>query len=234
MAATLRLHGYPVSNYFNIARAALLEKGLPHEIVETRATQDTAFLQRSPMGKIPVLETGGGWIAETIAIVEWLDDVYPDRLLRPVDPMIAARGRQLINILQSYVEAPARSLFPGVFAAGETETATVDRARAVLDRSTRALASLAADGPFLLGPALSQADLFAYYILDIAERVGTYLFERSILSEAGLTGWFAAMRSRPAIRLVDAAFEEAFLPYLAQHQAPYLAVITRAGAMHDA
>ena len=31
----LKLHGFAVSNYFNMVRMALMEKGAPFEIVET-------------------------------------------------------------------------------------------------------------------------------------------------------------------------------------------------------
>src|SRR3546814_16687493 len=52
-AMTLRLHGYPVSQYFNAARAALIEKGTDFQVIPTRPAQDDAFLAPSPMGKIP-------------------------------------------------------------------------------------------------------------------------------------------------------------------------------------
>src|SRR3546814_8444654 len=52
-AMTLRLHGYPVSQYFNAARAALIEKGTDFQVIPTRAAQDDAFLAHSAMGKIP-------------------------------------------------------------------------------------------------------------------------------------------------------------------------------------
>ena len=68
----LRLHGHPVSNYVNIVRAALIEKQLDHDFVETGASQDEAFLAANPMGKIPVLETPHGWLGETVAILDYL------------------------------------------------------------------------------------------------------------------------------------------------------------------
>ena len=66
----LRLLGYPVSNYVNIVRAALLEKELPFEFVATRSSQDAAFRELSPLGKIPVLDTGEGSLTETVAILD--------------------------------------------------------------------------------------------------------------------------------------------------------------------
>jgi len=221
MTVALRLHGYPVSNYFNIVRAALIEKQLAHEIVIARAAQDDAFLAMNPMGKIPVLESPDGWIAETVAIVEYLDDRFVDHSLRPVDLRARAIARQIVNIVQIYVEAPTRSLFPGVFADGTNDPRTIATVRVTLDRATVALARLKGAGPFLCVPTVSHADLFAFYNVDIADRVGRYVYGRSIVDEAGLSGWFSTMARRESSRVVIADFEKYFGPYLADHQAPY-------------
>ena len=61
----LKLHGFAVSNYFNMVRMALMEKGAPFEIVETYPSQESTYLARSPLGKVPCLETGHGFLSET-------------------------------------------------------------------------------------------------------------------------------------------------------------------------
>lgn len=218
----LRLHGYPVSNYFNIARAALIEKGLPHEIVTARAARDDAFLAMNPMGKIPILETPDGWIGETVAIVEYLDDRFPAAPLRPADPFRRARARQIVNIVQMYVETPTRSLFPGVFAGGVNAPGTVAAARATLDRAIGALARLMTPAPFLFGETVTAADLFAFYNLDIAERVGRFVHGRSIGEAIGsLADWDRRMRARASTQLTMADFDPCFRRYLDDHGAPY-------------
>ncbi|MEE9254525.1 MAG: glutathione S-transferase N-terminal domain-containing protein, partial [Pseudomonadales bacterium] len=58
----LKLHGFPISNYFNMAKIALLEKGIEFEEVTTRPSQEDEYLDRSPMGKVPCLETDAGFI----------------------------------------------------------------------------------------------------------------------------------------------------------------------------
>ncbi|SUD13250.1 glutathione S-transferase domain-containing protein [Aquipseudomonas alcaligenes] len=40
----LRLHGFAVSNYYNMVRLALLEKGLAFDTVSVYGSQDEAFL----------------------------------------------------------------------------------------------------------------------------------------------------------------------------------------------
>lgn len=222
-APALRLHGYPVSNYFNAVRAALIEKEVPFELVAVRASQEPAFLAHSPMGKIPVLETPDGWLAETVAILEYLEDTQAGPRLHPAAPFLRARCRQIINVVQMYVEAPLRSLFPAVFSGLPESAAQTESVRAMLDRATAALHRLRLPGPFMLGDELSYADLFSFYCFDIADRVTLYVYGSSILGQApGLAAWHALMRERASSRVVMADFEPAFAAYLAEKNAPYL------------
>jgi glutathione S-transferase len=218
----LRLLGYPVSNYVNVVRGALLEKELPFEFVPTRASQDAAFRQLSPLGKIPVLETAAGCLTETVAILDYLDEAFPSVPLRPDDPFARAQTRQIINIVQLYLEAQVRQLFPGVFMGSVNRPGTEATVRVMLDRSTAALARLLAPSPFLLGERPGQADIFAFYNLDIADRVTRFVYDRSVVDEiGGLDAWMVAMRGRPSTRAVIFDFDECFAAYLADHGAAY-------------
>lgn len=218
----LRLLGYPVSNYVNIVRAALLEKQLDFEFVTTRASQDPAFRVLSPLGKIPVLDTAEGWLTETVAILDYLDDAYPDVPLRHPDAFSRARSRQIINLVQLYVEAQVRQLFPGVFMGGSNTAATEASVRSMLDRATAALSQLLAPCPFFFGERPGQADLFLFYNLDIADRVMRFVYGRSIIAEiGGLESWTASMRARESTQQVLADFETYFAAYLADHGAAY-------------
>lgn len=229
----LRLLGYPVSNYVNICRAALLEKHLIFDFVPTRASQDAAFRAFSPMGKIPVLETAEGALTETVAILDYLDDAFPDISLRPAGHFERARARQMINIVQLYVEAPARQLFAGVFMGGANAPATEAAVRAMLDRSTAALGQLFAPSPFLLGERPGQADLFAFYNLAIADRVTRFVYARSIIDEiGGLADWATAMHDRASTKTVLADFDKSFAAYLAEHGAAYRPTDTQRPMTH--
>lgn len=221
MNAPLRLHGYAVSNYFNIAHAALLEKGTHFDVVSTRASQDETFLAVSPMGKIPVLETPQGWLAETVAIIEYLEDSLDGPPLRAADAFRRGRERQLINVVQLYIEVPLRSLFAGVFMGGSNSPQSIAAARITLDRAIGAMRRLIDPRPFLMGEHLSHADLFAFYCLDIAERVSRFVYDRSILAELGLQRWALNMARRDSTRQVLREFDEVFAPYLAARNAAY-------------
>lgn len=218
----LRLLGYPVSNYVNICRAALIEKQLDFDFVLARSSQDAAFRALSPLGKIPVLEAADGALTETVAILDYLDDAFPAVSLRPDTPFERARARQIINIVQLYVEAQARQLFAGVFMGGTNAPTTETSVRAMLDRATAALGELLAPAPFLLGKRPGQVDLFTFYNLDIADRVTRFVYGRSIIEEiGGLGDWRAAMANRESTQVVMADFDKSFAAYLADHGAAY-------------
>ena len=87
-----KLHGSPISNYYNMVKLALLEKGLAFDEVGRMPSQDEDFLAISPLGKIPVLEVKEGFLTETVAIVEFLEDVYPEIPLYPADPFARSKS----------------------------------------------------------------------------------------------------------------------------------------------
>src|SRR3546814_16781749 len=105
-----------------------------------------------------------------------------------------------------YVEAPVRSLFPGVFADGANSDATVASVRTTLDRATEALRRLTAPSQWLRGDAFCLADIFAFYALDIAERVTRFVYYRLILDRAGLADWQVIVDALNTRRRVLAAF----------------------------
>ncbi len=100
----LRLCGYPISNYFNKVRIAMLEKRLEFELDPTcRPSQKEDVLARTPMGKVPFLELDGATLAESQVICEYLEDAFPQRPLYPRDPLERARVRELIAFLELHV-----------------------------------------------------------------------------------------------------------------------------------
>jgi glutathione S-transferase len=216
------LHGYPVSNYFNAARAALIEAGADFAVVPTRASQDEAFLAHSALGKIPYLQTPQGCIAETVAILEYIEDAQLGRSLYPGGSFERARARQVINVVQVYIETPLRALFPGVFMGGENRAETVAAVRPAVERATRAIERLVSFSPFLMGEELTHADLFAFYHLDVCERVWRHSYGASLLdSVPGLRDWHAMMLALPSTQIVLADFAPAFASYLSDKGAAW-------------
>ncbi|RYY93459.1 MAG: glutathione S-transferase, partial [Comamonadaceae bacterium] len=96
----LALHGFPISNYYNKVKLALLEKGIAFDEVPTRTgSTDEAVLAASPLAKIPFLKLEDGRsLCESQVILDWLEAAYPSPLL-PADPYEAAKVRELCTYI---------------------------------------------------------------------------------------------------------------------------------------
>ena len=69
----ITLHGFPISNYYNKVKLALLEKNVPftEEFVHPK-NADAAVFAMSPLGKIPFIRTPQGALCESQAIMEYI------------------------------------------------------------------------------------------------------------------------------------------------------------------
>jgi maleylacetoacetate isomerase len=62
--------------------------------------QSDAYRAVNPQGLIPALETdNGGVLAQSVAIMEWLEEVYPEPALLPADAWERARVRSLVGTI---------------------------------------------------------------------------------------------------------------------------------------
>ena len=179
----LKLHGFAVSNYFNMVRIALETKGIPYEVVQRFPSQDEDWLSLSHIGKVPCLETPDGTLAETIVILEYLDESFPDKPLIPGTPFEKGMTRQLMQMIKLYIELPARRLFPGVFFGGKNSDAAVDEVKPVLEKGVRALNTLGRFDPYLIGAGPTAADFMLMYSLDLAAAVAKKTYDWDMLAD---------------------------------------------------
>jgi maleylpyruvate isomerase len=100
----MKLHGYFRSSASYRVRIALNLKGLRAEHLpchlrkgEQRAP---AYLAINPQGLVPALENDAGAVlTQSLAIVEWLDETYPEPSLLPKDPLRRAKVRAFAQVL---------------------------------------------------------------------------------------------------------------------------------------
>lgn len=95
----LTLHGYWRSSAAYRVRLALGLKGLSYDGVShdlrTGAQRDDGYRRLQPQGLVPVLETEDGPLIQSPAILEWLEERYPDPPLLPRDP----HGRAIVRAM---------------------------------------------------------------------------------------------------------------------------------------
>jgi len=164
----LRLHGFTISNYFNMVKMALIEKGIDFEFVDVKPSQEPDFLTKSPMGKVPCLETEQGFISETDVIFDYLEDLDNSTALMPADAYGRAKVRELIKEIELYIELPARTCFPEAFFGGSVSDEVKDKARANLSKGMDCLRRRGAFSPYVAGDQFSYADIMFMYSISLA------------------------------------------------------------------
>ncbi len=196
----LKLYGAPLSNYFNIVKSALLDKGIAFEHVTQAPAQDAAYLARSPMGKIPCIETGQGFLAETHPILDFLEEAHPAPPLLPTDPFARAKVRELVQTFELYVDLVGRRGLMALF--GRDVPAKVKESIAKdLPRGLAAVKRLGKFGPWIAGAQFSYADIFGYWALALAsisaqKNCGLDVFA----GEPELKAWWERVGERPSVR----------------------------------
>lgn len=164
----LKLYGFPISNYYNMVKMALLEKGIEFEEVYARPSQDESYLSISPMGKVPVLETEHGFLSETDVILDYLEELELGPALLPEDPFARAKVRELTKEVELYIELPARSCYKEAFFGGTVSEEVKDRARAELSKGIACLKRNGKFAPYLAGESFSYADIMFMYSVGLA------------------------------------------------------------------
>lgn len=93
------LYDYPRSSAAFRVRIALKLKGLCADAACVHLLKgeqdDPAFRGRNPQGLVPVLETADGLLTQSLAIIEYLDEVYPRPPLLPRPAAARAHVRAL-------------------------------------------------------------------------------------------------------------------------------------------
>lgn len=98
----LKLYTYWRSSASYRVRIALSLKGIPYEKVAINLLQSEqqgpAYKSHNPQGLVPLLKTDEGeQISQSVAILEWLEERYPQTPLLPETPLAKAKVRSLVN-----------------------------------------------------------------------------------------------------------------------------------------
>jgi len=193
--------------YLAEKRAAGLQIDIREMLVDLRSGEHrkAEHMERNPFGKLPVLELDeGGYLTESLAIIEYLEELYPQPSLLGTTPLERARVRELERI------AELGALIPAALCVHATNSplgwppnpGLARHYEAILPNALQVLDEYLADGrPFLAGTAPTIADCTLAAGLNFA-RFGRI----DIMPDLeNLARWDVAYRQREAVRhLLDA------------------------------
>ena len=178
---TLRLYSYWRSSAAYRVRIALNLKGIGHTIVpvDLAAGQqgEADYSRRNPQELVPLLEDGEVRLTQSQAIVEYLDERYPEPALYPAAALERARVRAFAGAIACDIH-PLNNLRVLKYLKGPLgqDAATVDTWYAHWIRAGfKALEAQTSDGPYVFGDTVSAADLFLIPQIYNARRFGVAL-----------------------------------------------------------
>lgn len=167
------------------ARIALAEKGVDVETVEIDLSARPGWLyEKNPAGRVPVIEEDDGTpLPESVVIMEFLEERYPEPPLLPADPADRAAVRLLI-FRDHDLTGPYYALRRGE-----------DGAREELDEALGRFEALLRERPYLSGAEYGLADIaFVPWFLRARDTLGVELG-----AFPSITDWLERLEQRPAI-----------------------------------
>ncbi len=100
-----KFYGYFRSSSAYRCRIAFNLKQIDYEFISVHLKKDggqqklPAFLQRNPQGLVPALEHDGLELTQSLAIIEWLDETFPQFPLMPDDKDTRAQVRAFAQVI---------------------------------------------------------------------------------------------------------------------------------------
>ncbi|MDA1300512.1 MAG: glutathione S-transferase family protein [Proteobacteria bacterium] len=201
----LKLHGMQMSNYYSIAKTVLLEKEMDFEEVHQMPGRDEDWLARSPMGKVPSLETADGPLAETMAIVDYLEEIQPEPSILPGTAYERARARQIAHHCIYYIDLAARPGLPAAAFGAPRDEAVIKTIGKMTPRGMKSLGRLASFDPWIGGSTFTLADIVAANTIPLAAMVMQTLCNMDLMAELPAVGeWMGRVAERDSSKKVAA------------------------------
>lgn len=201
----LKLYNFGWGPYPRRVTIYLAEKGISDiELVEVEFPHrpelwpEGFLLKLNPAHSLPVLDTGKGvLIGQSIAILEYLEELYPSPNMLGETPEEHAQARELASIFE---EATA---FFGIWARqgsrlnADRHRASAEAAEIGAERfaSKLRVAETKLIGPFLSGAAMTIADCVAMALIEFVDQFYGVSLPRDCPK---LSAWYRRMRQRPS------------------------------------
>src|SRR5262245_45613619 len=184
-------------------RVYCAEKGLkiPYETVDIMSGQNRTpeFAKKSPLMGLPVLELDdGSCLTESLAIMEYLEELHPSPPMLGTTPAERARTREVERICELGVMSSVGTIFQNTspFFAGRLKQSAeaAENARARLAQSFKVLDARIGSNPFVAGSRPTIADCTLMAALSFASFAGIELDP----SLKNLKRWHESFQQRPS------------------------------------
>jgi maleylpyruvate isomerase len=204
----VKLYSYFRSSAAYRARIALNLKDIAYETISVHLTKDGGhnlrpeFRAINPQMRVPVLVTpGGDRLIQSLAIIEYLDETYPNPPLLPKDPIARAKVRALAELIACDIH-PLNNVGPLRYLKN-----TLHQEQSAIDAwyhhwvmaGFEPLEALMEAGPYTCGSEVTLADICLVPQVYNARRLKVPLdkFPKILAAEAACLALPAFDRARP-------------------------------------
>ncbi len=206
----MKIHDYFRSGACYRVRIALNLKGLKaarevHHLLKGEQ-HAPAYVALNPQGLIPALDVGDGQVlTQSLAIIEWLEEIHPEPPLLPKDPLRRAKVRAFALAIVADTH-PVQNLrvLKRLRSMGHDQAAVTGWAAWVNETGLAACEAIAAkeEGPFCFGGVPTVADICLVPQLASARRFGVDVtaFPRLLQAEAAAKALKAFADAAPEVQ----------------------------------
>jgi glutathione S-transferase len=198
----MKLLSGPMSLFSAKVRVALDEKGVAYERVDVPFSRARGYdpkhpevLALNPKGQVPVLVDDDVAIYDSMLILEYIEERYPEPRLFPSDVAGRARCRQAEAAADEILFPHVWTLIRESFYKGG-DAAAITAARAAIATLCRELDADLAGRTYLCGDQFTVADIA--YFLTLAFATGLGAAPDASLGNVG--AWMARVASRPSMQ----------------------------------
>ena len=199
----MKLHEFAGAPNPKKVRVYLAEKGIsvpsvPVNLV-TGENRQPEFLKKNPMGGLPILELDdGSYLPESLAIIEYFEELHPNPPLIGTTPLERARVRALERICEMSVLGRIAVIFQNthpLFAGRVKQSADVaESARSALATNLAVLDAKIGSNPFVAGNKPTIADCTLLAALQFAE-FGQIAIDPKL---ENIHRWYENFKQRPS------------------------------------
>jgi glutathione S-transferase len=186
-------------------RVVLAEKNLDFTMkAEKPWERRPEFLALNPAGELPVLIDNDDVLAGTEAIVEYLDEVYREKILIGINPLDRAEVRRLVAWFDDKMNREVTENLVGekimkrTIGEGQPNSQAIRAGHANLPHHLDYIGYLVDRRRWLAGEYFSIADITAAAHLSTLDYLGDVPWEQNDLARE----WYARIKSRPSFRAI--------------------------------
>lgn len=209
----MKLYQDDASPFASRVRIQLYHKDLDIEFTAPPGgPRSEEYRKINPLGLIPALATPHGLLSESVAIMEYLEDLHPEPSMRPRDAFARATLRRFVCYHDGRVQPQLGQLFRQLMSGASDRTA-IDAAAAATREALQKLDTLAGDLPDL---DLSLADCVLAPTMYFAPRLAGMLgIDSPVDGLAGLGARWERIRETDPVEKVTGELDAAMARFAA-------------------